>query len=334
MFTSTLPAACLLLHLLLFLLHLSHVTPTHALPSHPPPLNPTLTPTDRQRRPRPARCTASCRFSLCTAGPSLRPTRDRFIILGPPRTAFNRFICLANSTHPVLMPMSTGNPLIRDDTGSLIPLNQWNPPNLSRPFAARFFRARPLIPGSRPLRGIAPERSRGNQWSFLHNRCFVLPLTSFTLMQNGNPTTTTTAASTDCVAFETRAPTLHILMVWEGNGDGDLAVQEPTRDVVDFLTTTSAAGGRLNGDNGRGLCGAANFPGYTESVTYFPGVNVPSGPFVAEAWQASDCGRQGASTAWSLRAISNGKVLPMGNTGGTVTSTGNYTRAGDLVFGF
>eukprot|EP00177_Eucheuma_denticulatum_P005500 GFKZ01010000.1.p1 GENE.GFKZ01010000.1~~GFKZ01010000.1.p1 ORF type:complete len:348 (+),score=8.57 GFKZ01010000.1:83-1045(+) len=285
------------------------------------------------RQPRVRTCGGSCRFSFCSTSSSGGIVdRVPFILFGPPGKALNRFICENTPNNPILSPITTGEPQIFENR-SFIPLSAWRPAGLSPNFPPRFLRASQLIPGSRPLNGIAPQPPTGNQWSFLHNRCFRLPISLYTTQDsNGTLATQTGSGPRDCVAFRTTAPSLHVIMEWGGNGDGDLSLQEPSRNVVDFLTNRSNTGARLLSDSGTDTCGIPNFEGYTESIRYFPDRPLPSGMYVAEAWQASDCNRTNSFTNWSLTVVRDGVVNPMESINGTVQSSANYTRVGSLVF--
>eukprot|EP00177_Eucheuma_denticulatum_P005336 GFKZ01009694.1.p1 GENE.GFKZ01009694.1~~GFKZ01009694.1.p1 ORF type:complete len:370 (+),score=1.72 GFKZ01009694.1:161-1111(+) len=292
----------------------------------PPPLT-------RQQVPL---CGSFCRFSMCSANatlPRLRPAP--FVILGPPLVPSNRFIC-QRGANPLITILSTSDPQIQLPNNTLTPLSTYRPPNLTPRFPPRFLRTALLRPGSRALYGVTSLPPRGNQWSFLHDRCFVLPITRYRIQNPDQPAQFQTIDASQqrdsCVAFRTRAPLLHVQLTWESNGDGDILVQgpPPSRTTIDFLNPRPNARSRLVGDNGQDTCNDATFPGYTENVVYFPGSTLPQGEWVAEAWQAGDCGRRGARTPWSLSVVRDGLVSSV--TEGVAVSRGEYQKAGVLRF--
>lgn len=294
--------------------------------------------TTRQQAPL---CGSFCRFSMCSANATLQPLRPApFVILGPPLLPSNRFVCHPDPSNPsnptpLITILATGDPqLALSPPTTFTPLSLWRPPTLSPTFPPNFLRIAQTSPGRRRLPGITNAPPRGNQWSFLHNRCFILPIHRYRPLTSPSqprpPTIDSTTQPDACVAFRTRAPSLHVQLTWQSNGDGDLVVQQPSGAVVDFLNPASPAGGRLVGDNGVDTCAHPDFPGYTENVVYFPGRPVPAGRWVAEAWQAAECGRRRATTRWNLTVVRDGVVRT--TTRGLARYAGQYQRVGVLPF--
>lgn len=157
----------------------------------------------------------------------------------------------------------------------------------------------------------------------------VVPIFKYTERVSGTLRSVETGGKEgECVAFRTTAPRLHFRLKWKSSGDGDLLVQTPQGNVLDFLNL-SVDGGKHNGDNGVGTCGSEKTV-YYEDVVYFRGSRIPRGRFIVEAWEASACGEE--KTSWSLRVIENGRVMQRRK--GTTPGGQIYKRVAKLKYRF
>lgn len=261
--------------------------------------------TTRQRRLVPV-CGQFCRFRLCNFnGNSFRLPKAPFYLLNAPNEASIPYICRSRTS----IGRITGTREAGVATGEgLVPISKWSPPGLRTPFAPRFFSTGniPLFPWSGVTRGFA----RGNQWPFLHDQCFVLPVTGFQIIDSDSERflrneVVDPSDRSNCVSFRTTAAQILIQLTWDSSDDFDLSVTEPDGDVINFLNNRSEQG-KLNGDNNKGFC-SADIRGGRENIVYFPSRNIESGTYRVKATHSNKCGP--SATTWTLTIVKNGNVV-------------------------
>lgn len=272
--------------------------------------------TTRQRRTVP-QCGQFCRFRLCNFnGNSFQLPKAPFILLNAPNEPFAPYICRAGTS--IGRITGTREASVADSEG-LVPISKWSPPGLRTPFAPRFFGVGniPLLPWS----GVSRAVTENLQWDFLHDRCVVLPVTGFEIIDSDTQRflrseRVDTSDSANCVAFRTTAPQIHIQLIWDTPDDFDLSVSEPDGDVINFQNTRSEQG-KLNGDNNKGFC-LSGIPGGKEDIVYFRSRNIEFGTYRVTATHGTKCGNR--SSNWTLTIMKNGIIVKRrtgtSNTGG------------------
>lgn len=255
-------------------------------------------------RQRVSPCGQFCKFRLCNFnGERFTIPKAAFVILGAPLTSQLPYICRPGDT--VGEVLRAGEAQVRQGS-RFVPISRWNPSGLSRNYPALFFR--PVKVPFLPHSGIAPVRSSPNQWSFLHDKCWIMPVRRYERINldsgrvlrrlNSN-------ARSDCVAFRTTAPAIQVELVWDTPDDFDLEVREPDGDRLNFNNKRSEFG-KLNGDNNVGFCDTKLLFG-KENVLYFPNPNIEKGRYVVTVRHFTKCATR--PTNWTLRIVVNGKVI-------------------------
>lgn len=106
----------------------------------------------------------------------------------------------------------------------------------------------------------------------------------------------------ECVAFRTLAPFLQIQARWNTEDDLDLEINEPDREIVDWVTPRSDSG-RLNGDNNVDGCGAG-LNGGRENVLYDFNPNLEKGQYTFRLNHFQKC--SSGPTRWQVSVVKGG----------------------------
>jgi hypothetical protein len=139
-------------------------------------------------------CYNSCRFKFCSNTDTLT--------IGQPDVALGPAICDKYGQVCVGHVDSTGEAYVVDYDPKRI--SQWSPSGLKQNFSPSFFKSYGLPDGRSSVGHEVPQQNQGN---FLHNRCFILPLTAYQVLNkpggvvidNIHPQPSTSL--TDCIAF-------------------------------------------------------------------------------------------------------------------------------------
>jgi hypothetical protein len=144
--------------------------------------------------PAPHSCGEYCRFTFCPDQP--------YLSLGTPDTAISNAIC--DKYHKIYVGHvdSTGEACVEEHKGCT-PISHYYPSGLLQKFSPSFWKSFGLY--YHDLSGVGHETPQQNQASFLHGKCFVLPLTAYQVLSgpygnvidNVHPTN----PHVDCVAF-------------------------------------------------------------------------------------------------------------------------------------
>lgn len=273
---------------------------------------------------RPGRCGSQCRYAMCNNdGRRVFPVPlSPFVLFAGPLEASGFFPCRRDNS-PIIAVTSVGEAQVRAGN-RFINISWWRPPGLRSAFPADTIQ--PVRFRNSQVTGFGRRLLNANQWRFLHDQCMIIPIKEVTIKKGNTIQTLKVKGEDECVAIRTTAPQLHFQLIWDSPGDGDLVVQQPDGDVVDFLNLRSEEG-RLTGDNGVGLC-RSSLPGYTENVVYFRG-KPKRGRYRVEGWESKGCGSR---TNVELRVISEGvvrKSIKTSAPGGLV-----YRRVAKQLFTF
>lgn len=270
------------------------------------PISPTFTNSTTRQRRLVEVCGQFCRFRLCNFnGNSFRLDKAAFYLLNPPDETLVPYICRSGTS--IGRITGTLEPSVADREG-LVPISEWSPPGLRKPFSPEFFYAGDI--SLLPWSSISRRDTLGNQWDFLHDKCFVLPITGFQIIDSDTQRLVRnervdTSDRSNCVAFRTTAPQIHIQLTWDSPDDFDLSVTEPDGDIVNFQTPRSEQG-KLNGDNNKGVC-FSGLPVGKEDIVYFPSRNIETGNYRVSVSHSFKCGA--SSTKWTLTVSKNGVVV-------------------------
>eukprot|EP00177_Eucheuma_denticulatum_P007784 GFKZ01014160.1.p1 GENE.GFKZ01014160.1~~GFKZ01014160.1.p1 ORF type:complete len:325 (-),score=34.12 GFKZ01014160.1:139-1113(-) len=256
------------------------------------------------------RCGHFCRFRMCQLNPIAnqffaKPVAP-FVLFGNPQLPDSPTICSLEFERNMDIVEEAGEAFVFDfDTEKFIPISKWRPEGLSHPFHPRIIG--PYKVRSFTKSGIAlSERLTGNQWSFLHDRCMILPIRHYKVASSGGLRRISTENDpTACAAFKITAPELRFHLFWDTGDDLDLVVEEPDGDVIDFRRPTSESG-KLNLDENRGLCNS-HLRGGRENVLYLPGNGRQDGKYVVEGFLVTKCTSQ--RTNWRLNVLFRGEEV-------------------------
>lgn len=254
------------------------------------------------RRPRP--CGSQCKFRMCNFnGATIQLPLAPFSILGAVTTAALPHVCRHDDDMGLVL--NSGQAQVKVGN-RFVPISAWRPRGLRRRFPPFFIRTY-KVPGL-PNSGIGRLTSTANQWSFLHDRCMILPITRY---QRINPATgevitiVRKSGPNECVAFRTTAPAIHVEVNWDTQDDFDLQVEEPGGAVLSHLNKRTRYG-RLTGDNNAGFCGTALLFG-RENVVYFPNPNIPRGRYKVRLIHYTKCASR--PTNWNIKVVKNGVLI-------------------------
>lgn len=264
----------------------------------------------RQRRLVPA-CGGFCRFRLCNTnqeGVSFRLPKAAFILFSPRNFPTLPYICLSRTSIGQIQTTLEPSVAVDPRGRQLVPISKWSPEGLRKSFNPDFIQPK-RIRGF-PWSGIDRKRATVNQWRMLHDRCMVLPIRKYQLIDSDTQRPVGTVDLDDdrrnCVAFRTSAPSIHVQLTWDSSDDFDLSVEEPEGGaVIDFRNTRSDTG-KLNRDNHKGFCNA-NLPAGREDIVYFPNPALISGVYRVRVTHFNACG--GKESKWSLKIMKNGVVV-------------------------
>jgi len=98
--------------------------------------------------------------------------------------------------------------------------------------------------------------------------------------------------------------TLVITLAWEGTADFDLLVRDPNGDVLDYISTETAAGGHFGGDANGGCASASSAP----SETAYWEATPPSGSYTIDVAHVFPCEAE-SPVAFSVEVSLAGEVL-------------------------
>lgn len=263
-------------------------------------------------------CGTFCRFRICNFnGNSFRLEKAAFFLLNAPDTATTPYICRAQTS--IGQITATGEASV-DFDGNLVRLSKWSPRGLTRKFKSNFFGVRkiPRLPWSTIDRSTVIS----NQWNFLHDRCFVIPIRGFQIIDSDTQRLlrSETVDRTDrrnCVSFRSTAPQIHVQLEWDSADDFDLSLEEPDGTLIDFRNTRSKFG-KLNGDNNKGFCNSG-LPIGKENILYMPNRNIPFGTYRVMVTHSNKCGAR--PTRWTVSIMKNGVVVKR--------RTGNSDKGGN-----
>lgn len=258
-------------------------------------------------------CGRTCKFRLCRADGSdfnLRPKGTR-ILLRAPKTSLSAYLCRKFPGGRSLGRVrSTGEAII---SGKFPPvaISKWRPAGLSPKFSKRYFKLiNILYLGG--LQGIGRIQPKGNQEDFLDDKCVVLPITTYDIV-DGSGKVFRTISSTgpkDCVAVKTRVQPIVVELTWSSEDDFDLSVTGP-----------SGSKSFSNNDNVVGQCGVVPVvPAGKETVTYDDPKN---GKYNVNVKHFNSC--KGEKTNWTLRLVVNGVTV--------LTRKGRSSSGGGRVVG-
>eukprot|EP00177_Eucheuma_denticulatum_P006229 GFKZ01011360.1.p1 GENE.GFKZ01011360.1~~GFKZ01011360.1.p1 ORF type:complete len:331 (+),score=16.72 GFKZ01011360.1:321-1313(+) len=276
------------------------VVPENVARIHTVHANEELDTVGRQRRVPP--CGQFCAFRMCNYnGVSFTRPKAAFTVLSGPNTATLPYICKPGASIGRILGSLPARVFHR---GNFVPVSRFSPPGLDTRYPDTFINTRtiPFLPWS----GIARETARGNQWEFMHDRCMIMPITTY---EEIDPETElvqrrvhTDGSGNNCVAFRTTAPVIQIELLWDSGDDFDLSVEEPDGDVIAYYNRRSEAG-RLNGDNNVGFCDTNLLFG-KENIVYLPGGAIEEGTYTVRVRHYNKCGRN--PTVWRARVMING----------------------------
>lgn len=147
------------------------------------------------------------------------------------------------------------------------------------------------------------------QYGELKDACIVLPVVSFRrLIGNGDeaiigPKETRNEALIDCVSFRTKAPTLHIELVWtRASDDLDLEVTEPNGSVINVANPISETGNKIptiDGGADNSLCGYVKVS--RESIVYDD--KAQSGRYTIRVKTAGRCPKVGDKNRFAIFVV-------------------------------
>lgn len=259
-----------------------------------------------------AACGNSCKFRLCRPDGSLhnlRPKGGR-ILLRAPNTSLSPFICRTFPGGRTLGRIrSTGEAII-----SNVRISKWRPNGLSKKFSRKYFKlVNILYLGGK--QGIGRIQSSGNQEDFLDEKCGILPIISYDIVENGKIfRTVSTTDAKDCVSFTTRTTQIVVECTWSSEDDFDLSVKGPKG------AKTSA-----NNDNLVGQCNSNPLvPAGKETVRFDPAKN---GKYSFVLRHFKSC--KGEKTNWTCRVVIDGvtKIIRKG-----LSSAGGNKIVGEEEF--
>lgn len=287
----------LLLHLLLSTLALAHIR-TRTLIANDIPTSslPTLS------RARVGPCGDGCEFSLCNSNgiQEFFVDQSAFTILNAPKVAATPYIC--REDEEVGLVLRSGQvKVVQGD--KLVPISKWQPRGLKKKFKRNFIKTF-KIPNL-PRAGFGRLSSTTNQWSVLHDRCMVMPISRYQRIdkRTGTPLKIiNSSGKNSCVSFRTTAPAIQVMLTWDTADDFDLEITEPDGDILTFRNKQSESG-KLNGDNNVGKCKTTLFGG-RENVIYFPGAPIENGKYLVRVIHFRTCDER--PTNYLLRIVING----------------------------
>lgn len=279
---------------------------------------------DRQFRVAP--CGEFCRFRQCNFnGNRITLPKASFQILGAPQKSQLPYICLPGESVGEIL--RTGEASVRQGR-SFVPISRWRPAGLRRNFPAQFLRAfgTPFLPHS----GVGPSGSNANQYSFLHNQCWILPIRRYQKINLANGRVTGRVdvnGRNQCVAFRSTAPAIQVQLSWDTQDDFDLEIIEPDGDKLNFGNKRTEHG-RFNGDNNVGFCSTKLLFGREDAV-YFPSPNIEKGRYRVIVRHFTKCATR--PTNWTVRVVVNGRVVL---TRTRFSGVGENAVVGTLAFRF
>lgn len=248
-------------------------------------------------------CGDNCEFRLCnTDGENVDVLRQSsFTILNAPRIVTNPFIC--KTGQGVGLVLRSGEASVVQGS-KVVAISRWQPRGLRTRFGARFIQALriPFLERS----GIGRVAASTNQWSVLHDRCMVLPIRRYQVLERNGELreVRNTTRRNACVSFRTTAPAIQVSLLWDTADDLDLEITEPDGEVLTFRNRRSASG-KLNADNNVGKCEAMVIGG-RENVLYFPDAPIEDGRYFVRVRHFRKC-RPG-DVKYVLRVVINGRV--------------------------
>lgn len=119
-----------------------------------------------------ASCYSGCKFHFCDK-------RSSFIAPDDTDFPFTGVIC-AKGGAEIGAIGSSGESFVMDRRP--IPISKWRPRGLLQPFSDTFFKTFYIDTARGDRSGVGCEDSLQNQFKYLHNRCFVLPFTSYQVL--------------------------------------------------------------------------------------------------------------------------------------------------------
>ena len=102
------------------------------------------------------------------------------------------------------------------DGEGFVPISLWSPPGLRKNFKATYLRPFKVL--FMPQSGIGRLSGSKDQYSFLHDRCVILPITKYeriNLTAGSRLKLVTKSGRTEYVAFRTTAPSIEVKLLWD-----------------------------------------------------------------------------------------------------------------------
>lgn len=257
-------------------------------------------------------CGSFCTFNLCSRDNTL-PVASPTLLTAPRRAVFP-YICRNNTE--IGQVLSNAETLVFH-RNRYIPISEWRPKGLDSIFPRNFFRVS-QIPFT-PWSGAARSVVKGNQWKYLHGRCFVMPITKFETLdeQERAKPVTIERKRENCVAFRATAATISMELIWNSGDDFDLHVVQPNGERI-YYSNTQTESGTFTGDI-TSSC-STNLKFGRENILYLPGRNIEKGTYTIRVHHFSNCNR--IPTAWRLTVMVDG-VLRLRRSG--VSTVGDDT---------
>lgn len=252
-------------------------------------------------------CARFCRFKLCnfdgTGSGSFFLQQASFVILSQENFAILPHVCLPSQTMGLIR---AGEAQVFYNN-RFFPISQFSPPNIPGSFPRNA-----IVPNRidfTPWSGIGRSKISVDLWPFLNRQCMYLPIHSYQQLDPTAPrfvrNIQTERGPTDCVAFRTLAPLLHIQAVWDWRDDFDLSLEEPDGRKLDHFEPRSQSG-RHNGDNNGNACSTTLTFG-RENILYDLNKPIQAGEYRVQLLHSNSC--EGRLTRWTVRVMMNGKEV-------------------------
>lgn len=151
-------------------------------------------------------CGSTCEFTFCDES-GLESSGKIYDLKGSSSDkAFTKAICRADKGKHIGVVGSTGEAYYQSKDGSKTLLSAWSPSGLEQQFSSSFFKTYSL--GNDKYSGVGHEEPQENQGKYLNNKCFVLPITAYEVLDHQTGTVIDNKHPKDsfkaCVAFNTK----------------------------------------------------------------------------------------------------------------------------------
>lgn len=150
--------------------------------------------------------------------------------------------------------------------------------------------------------------AKGNQKDFLGNICVILPIKSWDVLEADGTVLRTTNRSkrVDCMAFQTRYPTVLVELQWDSSDDLDLELIELGGTKINGETPDTDAGHLIN-ENNIGSCGIAQAGKEAIVCDSRKRRLIQNGKYTVIIHHFNNCGN--GPTKWKLLIMVDDKVV-------------------------